>query len=42
MSATAVNLIERVLPQSGLRQWVLTFFRSRGGGWPRTARSSAT
>jgi len=25
MSATAVNLIERVLPQSGLRQWVLTF-----------------
>ncbi len=26
MSATAANLIERVLPpQSGLRQWVLTF-----------------
>jgi len=23
MSATAVNLMERVLPQSGLRQWVL-------------------
>jgi len=25
MSATAANLIERVLPQTGLRQWVLTF-----------------
>ena len=25
MCATAANLIERVLPQSGLRQWVLTF-----------------
>jgi hypothetical protein len=26
MNATAANLIERVLPpQSGLRQWVLTF-----------------
>ena len=25
MSATAANLMERVLPQTGLRQWVLTF-----------------
>ena len=25
MCATAANLIERVLPESGLRQWVLTF-----------------
>jgi len=25
MSATAANLIERVLPETGLRQWVLTF-----------------
>ena len=25
MCATAANLIERVLPQTGLRQWVLTF-----------------
>jgi hypothetical protein len=25
MSATAANLMERVLPQSGLRQWVLSF-----------------
>jgi Transposase zinc-binding domain len=25
MSATAANLMERVLPQVGLRQWVLTF-----------------
>ena len=25
MNATAANLIERVLPESGLRQWVLTF-----------------
>ncbi len=25
MSATAANLKERVLPQTGLRQWVLTF-----------------
>jgi hypothetical protein len=25
MCATAANLIERVLPQSGLRQWVSTF-----------------
>jgi len=25
MSATAANLMERVLPETGLRQWVLTF-----------------
>ena len=25
MSATAANLMERVLPQTGLRQWVLSF-----------------
>ena len=25
MSATAANLVERVLPETGLRQWVLTF-----------------
>ena len=25
ISATAANLIERVLPETGLRQWVLTF-----------------
>jgi hypothetical protein len=25
MNATSANLIERVLPQTGLRQWVLTF-----------------
>ena len=25
MCATAANLIDRVLPQTGLRQWVLTF-----------------
>ncbi len=25
MNATAANLMERVLPETGLRQWVLTF-----------------
>jgi hypothetical protein len=39
MNATAANLIERVLPpQSGLRQWVLTFPFS---WWRRLAQDGA-
>ena len=42
MSATAANLIERVLPpQTGLRQWVLTFPFSWRRRRPRTQGCSA-